>query len=103
MTIFELLEDVASRHPDAPALLAASRDALSYAALHRQTSKIINALREAGIGTADKVAIVLPKGPEMAAAVVAVALGAVCAPLNPAYGADELRFYLGDLDARAIV
>ncbi len=29
--------------------------------------------------------------------------GAVCAPLNPAYGLDELRFYLRDLGAKALL
>jgi acyl-CoA synthetase (AMP-forming)/AMP-acid ligase II len=49
------------------------------------------------------VAIVLPNGPEMAAAFVSVAAGATTAPLNPAYKAEEFEFYLSDLKARALV
>jgi acyl-CoA synthetase (AMP-forming)/AMP-acid ligase II len=56
-----------------------------------------------GIGRNDRVAIVLPNGPEMAAAFVAVASSATTAPLNPAYRADEFEFYLTDLKAKALL
>lgn len=56
----------------------------------------LNAL---GLGRGDRVAIVLPNGPEMATAFVAVAAAASTAPLNPAYRADELDFYLTDIGA----
>jgi hypothetical protein len=56
-----------------------------------------------GIGRNDRVAIVLPNGPEMAAAFIAIGAGATTAPLNPAYRADEFNFYLTDLKAKALV
>lgn len=60
------------------------------------------ALAARSIGTADKLAIVLPNGPEMAAAFIAAASSCVTAPLNPAYRHDEFAFYLDDLKARAL-
>ena len=51
----------------------------------------------------DRVAIVLPNGPEMAAAFLATAAHATAAPLNPAYRVDEFAFYLEDLRARALI
>ena len=48
-------------------------------------------------------ALVLPNGPEMAVAFLAVACGATCAPLNPAYTEEEFEFYISDLDARALI
>ena len=45
----------------------------------------------------------LPTGPNMASAFVSLAAGATTAPLNPAYRANELAFYLDDLDAQALV
>ena len=60
-------------------------------------------LRAAGVARADRVAIVLPNGPEMAASFVAVAGAAAACPLNPAYRADEFEFYLSDLHARALL
>jgi amino acid adenylation domain-containing protein/non-ribosomal peptide synthase protein (TIGR01720 family) len=56
-----------------------------------------------GLGCHDRVALVLPNGPEMAVACLAVAAGAACAPLNPAYSADEFDFYLTDLQAQALI
>ena len=38
-----------------------------------------------GIGRHDRVAVVLPNGPELAVAILAVAASAACAPMNPAY------------------
>jgi len=46
---------------------------------------------------------VLPNGPEMAAAFVAIAAGATTAPLNPSYLEGEFDFFLSDLRARALV
>jgi oxalate---CoA ligase len=47
--------------------------------------------------------MVLPNGPEMAAAFLGVAAGAVAAPLNAAYRAEEFDFYLSDIDARLLM
>ena len=47
--------------------------------------------------------IVLPNGPEMAAAFIAIGSGATTAPLNPAYRQEEFEFYMEDLNARALV
>jgi acyl-CoA synthetase (AMP-forming)/AMP-acid ligase II len=60
-------------------------------------------LHALGIGRNDRVAIVLPNGPEMATAFLSVAACATTAPLNPAYRAEELDFYLSDIGARAIL
>ena len=47
--------------------------------------------------------MVLPNGPEMAVSFLAVSCGATCAPLNPAYRAEEFEFYLSDLNAKAVL
>src|SRR5262245_44309527 len=60
-------------------------------------------LRATGIGRHDRIAVVLPNGPEMAVAILAVASNAACAPINPAYGADELDRYFADLQPRALI
>ena len=61
------------------------------------------ALRGIGIGADDRVAIVLPNGPDMATAFLAVACAAAAAPLNPGYRAEEFEFYLTDLRAKALI
>jgi acyl-CoA synthetase (AMP-forming)/AMP-acid ligase II len=60
-------------------------------------------LREAGIGPSDRVAVVLPNGPDMAAAFVGVAAAAACAPLNPSHTRRDFEFYLSDLRAKALL
>ena len=89
--------------PAAPAIRAPGRPALSYAGLRDLAAATIAQLNGIGIGRNDRVAIVLPNGPEMAAAFIAIGAGATTAPLNPSYRADEFSFYLTDLKAKALV
>ncbi|MFM2150131.1 MAG: hypothetical protein RLZZ187_2437 [Pseudomonadota bacterium] len=87
-----------------PALRATEgRAALSYAALRALAADTVTALNAKGIGRGDRVAIVVPNGPEMAAAFIAIGCGATTAPLNPAYREDEFSFYIDDLKAKALV
>jgi len=60
-------------------------------------------LADYGIGPGDRVAIVLPNGPEMATAFLTIASACCAAPLNPAYKAEEFEFYLSDLKPAAVV
>ncbi|MEM1267802.1 MAG: acyl--CoA ligase [Pseudomonadota bacterium] len=91
-------------HPgDAPAIGAPGRPWLTYAGLAEQTETVRTALAASGVTAGDRVAIVLPNGPEMAAAFATVAQCATTAPLNPAYRKDEFVFYLEDLKAKAII
>ncbi len=86
-----------------PAIGAPGRPSLSYGALRSLAARTVSALNAMGIGRHDRVAMVLPNGPEMAAAFVSIATGATTAPLNPAYRADEFDFYLSDLGAKALL
>ena len=99
-TIRELL---ASHSKSAPAIGAPDRDWLSYGGLRTLAQTVATSLHSAGIGRGDRVAIVLPNGPEMAAAFITIAQSAVTAPLNPAYREDEFAFYIDDLKAKAVV
>ena len=91
-------------HPsEAPALGAPGRGWLSYGDLRALGAEVARTLHAAGIGRGDRVAIVLPNGPEMAAAFFTVAQVATTAPLNPAYKEDEFAFYLEDLRAKALI
>jgi oxalate---CoA ligase len=85
------------------ALAAPGRVPMTFAQLREQVAATISALNEAGIGRGDRVAIVLPNGPEMASAFVSVAAAATSAPLNPSYRAEEFEFYLTDLQAKALI
>jgi oxalate---CoA ligase len=102
-TIAGLLHRQATRFPDAPALLRPGAPPLTYAALRQGTSAMALALRSRGVTKQTRVAVVLPNGPDMAVAFLAVASCSVCAPLNPGYRDAEFRFYLEDTRAEAIV
>ncbi|PUB14956.1 acyl--CoA ligase [Yoonia sediminilitoris] len=87
----------------APAIGAPDRAWLTYDGLRNLTDTVKAALHGMGIGKGDRVAIVLPNGPEMATAFVTIAQVATTAPLNPAYREEEYDFYLSDLKAKALV
>lgn len=94
---------VAAHSGDAQAIGAPDRPWLTYGGLHDLSAQVTAALHAAGIGRGDRVAIVLPNGPEMATAFLSVAQVATTAPLNPAYKQDEYLFYLDDLKAKAVI
>ncbi len=85
------------------AIAAPGREPLDYAGLRDHIGRTIGRLNELGIGRGDRVAIVLPNGPEMASAFVSVAAAATTAPLNPNYRRKEYDFYLEDLGAKALL
>ncbi len=64
---------------------------------------MVRELRSLGVGRNDRVAVVLPDGPETAVAIIAVASGAVCVPLHPGFTADEWQRYFGDLRVAALL
>jgi acyl-CoA synthetase (AMP-forming)/AMP-acid ligase II len=99
-TIHDLLQVGAD---DDVAVLGVDRPPLTYRQLRLQVSKTDAAIEELGLARNDRVAIVLPNGPEMAVSSVTFACCTTIAPLNPAYTYDEFDFYLNDLNARALV
>ena len=102
-TIAGILAHSARHRGDEPALLAPERHPLSHAALAAQTRRVVSRLRSLGITAKSRVAVVLPNGPEMAAAFVGIAAGCACAPLNPNYRRADFEFYLKDLRAAALL
>ncbi len=88
---------------DAPAIGAPDRPWLTHGALRALTERTVAALNGMGVGRGDRVALVMPNGPEAATSFVAIACGATTAPLNPAYKAEEFAFYLGDVGAKALI
>jgi acyl-CoA synthetase (AMP-forming)/AMP-acid ligase II len=98
-----LLQGQAAHTPNALAILAPGRAPLTYGRLHRHMHDVVRVLRALGLGRNDRIALVLPNGPEMAVAFLSVAAGATCAPLNPAYSADEFATHLTALQAKALI
>ena len=90
-------------HATGPALVTVGDEVLEHGALRVELDRLAAQLRRAGLGPNDRIAIVLPNGPEMALVLLAAMSVGCAAPLNPRYREDEFRFYLDDLDAAALI
>ena len=86
-----------------PAILSEDGSVLSHDDLRATLAGLSDRMRSLGVGTEDRIAIVLSNGPAAAVAFLAAAVTGCAAPLNPRYRAEELRFYLEDLGARVLV
>lgn len=78
------------------------QEPLTYSRLREQVAYSVAALNRHGYGRGDRVALVLPNGPQLAVAFLGISAGAQCAPLNPSYSAQEFAFFLKDLGASAL-
>jgi acyl-CoA synthetase (AMP-forming)/AMP-acid ligase II/acyl carrier protein/NRPS condensation-like uncharacterized protein len=99
----DLLSDYGRNARDRSAILAPGRRPMTYGALLMQVNDVVCGLRSLGVGGSDRVAVVLPHGPEAAVAMIAVAAGAVCVPLSPDFTDDEYQRYFGELHLAALL
>ncbi|MGD0109432.1 MAG: AMP-binding protein, partial [Rhodopila sp.] len=98
-TVFQIL----ASNNQLRAIGAPGGDWLSGMGLHQLAVEVGATLNRVGIGRGDRIASVLPNGPEMAACFVAVASSSTAAPLNPAYKSSEFEFFLSDLKPAALI
>jgi oxalate---CoA ligase len=98
-----LMDLIAPGAAEAGAIAAPGTAPLAYGGLREVIADAIAALNGCGVGRNDRVAIVLPNGPHMATAFLAIASGATAAPLNSAYRAEEFEFYMSDIQTKALV
>ena len=98
----------AERDPQKLAILAVRPDGgtqeVSYGWLRETSNRLANALAAHGVGRGDRVAILLPQAPEVAAIHVAVyKLGAIALPLATLFGVDALSYRLQNSGAKAVI
>ena len=82
---------------DFPAMLAPDRPSCSYDVLDALTQRVGDQLRAFGLSSHDRVALLVPNGPEAATGFLSIASVSQCAPLNPAWTDAELTSYLAQL------
>ena len=101
-SLAELFADPGS---SAPAIVSTSPlVVVSYKALVDQIERLSGQLKGAGLKDGDSVAIVLPNSLEFLVVFLALTHARlVAAPLNPADKPDEIRFFIGDAQARAVI
>ena len=106
-SIFSSLRELLSYYrrmaPGRSAILAPNYDPITYADLWLRAEAAGAHLRRLGISQTDRVAVVLPNGPDSVVATLAVACAAICVPLNPSFAADEWHRYFGDLQVAALL
>jgi amino acid adenylation domain-containing protein len=102
-TITHLIQQRSHHQPEAIAIMAPGRSPVSYGQLATQIQAIHRQLQNLGIQSGDRIALVLPNGPEMAVAFLAIASAVTSAPLNPNYQESEFDFYLSDLQVKAVI
>jgi len=103
MNIAHELIEASDRWPDGTALLF-NDQAIGFATLAQRAGRWQDGLQRLGVQAGDRIAMLLPNGPEFAYGYYAtVALGAVFVPLDPVLKADELAEILADLQPRLLV
>src|SRR6266536_2477444 len=87
----------------APAVVVPGGPRLTYRELREEVSRGAEALAALGLRRDQAIGMVFENGPEAIVLFLAVAAVGAAAPLNPAYTQAELRFYLEDVDAGALL
>jgi acetyl-CoA synthetase len=77
---------------------------LSYQELAERSIRLAGSLQQAGLAAGDRVAVMLPKSPELMTALLAIwRAGAVHVPLFTAFGPDAVAYRTGHSGARMVI
>ena len=98
----------AEREPERTAILNVRADGgieeMSYGVLRETSNRLANVLAAHGIVSGDRVAILLPQSPAVAAAHIAIyKLGGIALPLAMLFGVEAISYRLRDSGARALI
>ncbi|WP_274914307.1 non-ribosomal peptide synthetase [Streptomyces sp. WZ-12] len=101
--VHEVIARRAAAAPEATAVLHGGRRT-TYRELDALADRMGHRLRDLGAGPEDTVGVLLDRGPELVAALLAIwRTGAAYVPLDPGYPDDRLAFMLADTDSRLVV
>ncbi|HUH72735.1 MAG TPA: amino acid adenylation domain-containing protein [Mycobacterium sp.] len=102
-TLPGLVTKRAALSPDAVAVVYEGRQ-YSYREINEEANRLAHWLIEQGIGTEDRVAVLLDKSPELVTTALGILkAGAVYLPVDPTYPDDRLAFILGDAEAKLVL
>lgn len=102
-TLAALVTEQAARTPDAIAVVYEGRH-YSYREINESANRLAHWLIAQGIGTEDRVAVLLEKSPDLViTALGIVKAGAVYLPVDPTYPEDRLTYILSDSDPKTIL
>ena len=101
-----LFDQIAARIPDPAKTFIETLDGetISYAGVLERSARAANALADIGVRPGDRVAVQVEKSPAMLMLYLAcVRAGAIFLPLNTAYTAAELDYFIGDAEPKLVV
>ncbi|GBE66269.1 hypothetical protein MFM001_27310 [Mycobacterium sp. MFM001] len=102
-TLTALMTERVAQAPDAVAVVYEGRQ-YSYREINEEANRLAHWLIEQGVGTEDRVAVVLDKSPELVITGLGVLkAGAIYLPVDPTYPEDRLSFILDDAEAKIIL
>ncbi|HUB56150.1 MAG TPA: amino acid adenylation domain-containing protein [Mycobacterium sp.] len=102
-TLPALVAQRAARSPDAVAVVYEGRQ-YSYREIDEEANRMAHWLIEQGIGTEDRIAVLLDKSPELVTMALGILkAGAVYLPVDPTYPEGRLAFILDDAMARMVL
>lgn len=102
-TIHQLFEERAAMFPDSIALVYSGGRA-AYGELNILSNKIAWLLKDRGIGPGDSVGVIMDRGIEMVAALIAVLkAGAAYVPVDPEYPAQRKKYIIEHSKIRAVI
>jgi len=102
--LFALFEHAARDHPERACLIVDGQPLLSYGDMLEQTGKAAAWLRSIGVAQGDRVMVQAHKSPAAVLLYLAcLRAGAVFIPLNTAYQASEIEYFLSDAEPALLV
>ncbi|WP_309735115.1 AMP-binding protein, partial [Chamaesiphon sp. OTE_75_metabat_556] len=101
--LHELFEIQADTHAHHPAIIYQSQ-ILSYGEVEARSNQLANFLVKQGVVCGARVALLLPRSPELYIAILAILkAGGAYVPLDPEYPADRIDYILSDCGMETIV
>ncbi|PRZ42142.1 acyl-CoA synthetase (AMP-forming)/AMP-acid ligase II [Antricoccus suffuscus] len=102
-SLVHVLRQHAESTPDAEAIVEVGGSRISYADLWRRASRVAGGLKEAGVTSGDRAAILTPAGNDWVVAFFGCLLaGAVAVPINTRFAEPEVQYVLDDSGARFV-
>ncbi|SDK64774.1 amino acid adenylation domain-containing protein [Nonomuraea maritima] len=102
--VHHLVAEQAARTPSATAVEGGNGSSLTYAELEARANHLAAVLRDLSVGRESRVAVCLPREPDLVAALLAVLKSGACyVPLDPGYPAHRLQQILTDSGATLVI
>jgi acyl-CoA synthetase (AMP-forming)/AMP-acid ligase II/thioesterase domain-containing protein/acyl carrier protein len=92
-----------NQNPDHPALKSPGQQPLTYRDLQKQVLLVIKTLNSLGFRRNDRIAVIMPAGPETAVLGIGIMAGFTHTPLNPQYRDHEFQDMFSRLKVKGIL